>query len=534
MEVTNKNFEEQLSNITDDIKRSSFIGFDAEFTAILAGENFKHRLFDNNEDRYQKMRKDVRHMIMTQIGLTVFQYDRDIDTYVANSYTFHLCPQSFGEIDQSFIFQASTLEFLCKHNFDFNKFIYEGLPFLNKFEEDKVRQQIKDGTLLQSLIQMLDLDNEKYLQINCSEVSKWLSTSEEETMYIDVKYPILRYILHNEIRNRFPNVMTTDSLGNSNKLLIYRNKNVDGATNASQELLEHNLMNSLLGFSRIISLLQRYKKPMVGHNLFLDTLLLHNQFIGPLPKKYSVFKKNIHEIFPTIFDTKFISLDMAKKLTFDEVWKSNTLQILYEFFAEGKCKKLEKAVNPIRLNTPFDVKQSYHEAGWDSFCSGYCFIRLGHWAACDTIGHAKPMGPTEIVAALDPFCNKINIIRGAVRYMNLIDNDPVSNRPSLLHVKSLNETTINISKVASALSNYGAIDIQAYGRQTALVATGAQLTVDRILKNYKNSKEYKISEFSAIKHSVAGRVALWSGAFITGGILLYFFHRNVKSKVTLV
>lgn len=60
-------------------------------------------------------------MIMTQVGLTMFQYERDTDTYVATGYTFHLSPQAFGDIDQSFIFQASTLNFLCKHNFDFNK-----------------------------------------------------------------------------------------------------------------------------------------------------------------------------------------------------------------------------------------------------------------------------------------------------------------------------------------------------------------------------------------------------------------------------
>lgn len=70
-------------------------------------------------------------MIMTQVGLTMFQYDRDLDTYVAKGYTFHLCPQVFGDIDQSFIFQASTLKFLCKHNFDFNKVILLSWPLFN-------------------------------------------------------------------------------------------------------------------------------------------------------------------------------------------------------------------------------------------------------------------------------------------------------------------------------------------------------------------------------------------------------------------
>lgn len=60
-------------------------------------------------------------MMMTQVGLTMFQYDRDHEKYIAAGYTFHLCPQAFGDVDQSFIFQASTLRFLCRYNFDFNK-----------------------------------------------------------------------------------------------------------------------------------------------------------------------------------------------------------------------------------------------------------------------------------------------------------------------------------------------------------------------------------------------------------------------------
>lgn len=75
-------------------------------------------------------------MIMTQIGLTMFQYERDMDTYVAKGYTFHLCPQVYGDIDQSFIFQASTLQFLCKHNFDFNKVILTTYSPLFIFLED--------------------------------------------------------------------------------------------------------------------------------------------------------------------------------------------------------------------------------------------------------------------------------------------------------------------------------------------------------------------------------------------------------------
>ncbi|VVC96940.1 unnamed protein product [Leptidea sinapis] len=60
---------------------------------------------------------------------------------------------------------------------------------------------------------------------------------------------------------------------------------------------------------------------------------------------------------------------------------------LYEFFSGGKCKKLEQGVNFVRLTTPFDVKQSYHEAGWDSYCSAEWLLQ-----ACGTSGKTRSVG----------------------------------------------------------------------------------------------------------------------------------------------
>jgi poly(A)-specific ribonuclease len=39
-----------------------------------------------------------------------------------------------------------------------------------------------------------------------------------------------------------------------------------------------------LGFSQVIEILIEQKKPMVGHNMFLDMLFMYSQFIGVLPK----------------------------------------------------------------------------------------------------------------------------------------------------------------------------------------------------------------------------------------------------------
>ena len=38
-----------------------------------------------------------------------------------------------------------------------------------------------------------------------------------------------------------------------------------------------------LGFSQVIDEVIKAKKPLVGHNMFLDILFVYSQFVGELP-----------------------------------------------------------------------------------------------------------------------------------------------------------------------------------------------------------------------------------------------------------
>jgi hypothetical protein len=45
-------------------------------------------------------------------------------------------------------------------------------------------------------------------------------------------------------------------------------------------------------------------------------------------------------------------------------------------FSDSQMKGQEVRADESGQNQDLDVK--FHEAGWDSFCTGYCFIRLAH------------------------------------------------------------------------------------------------------------------------------------------------------------
>jgi hypothetical protein len=53
--------------------------------------------------------------------------------------------------------------------------------------------------------------------------------------------------------------------------------------------MEEDMLDSLLGFSRLFKLLIELKKPIVGHNLLLDLMIMYNQFHEQLPSKLPPF-----------------------------------------------------------------------------------------------------------------------------------------------------------------------------------------------------------------------------------------------------
>lgn len=83
--------------------------------------------------RYQKMCFTAERIIPVQIGFSAFQFNRDNNSYSAKVYTFYIFPRTFGNLNNFFIFNSNSLEFLSAHNFDFNKVNFNTVFFF--FEE---------------------------------------------------------------------------------------------------------------------------------------------------------------------------------------------------------------------------------------------------------------------------------------------------------------------------------------------------------------------------------------------------------------
>ena len=149
---------------------------------------------------------------------------------------------------------------------------------------------------------------------------------------------------------------------------------------AATDTLTEELVKKFEGFSRVIQKLIESKKPIVGHNCFLDIMKIYHQFYKKLPASYYQFKKDIHEAFPAVYDTKFLSYELRRRL--EDVdsklslpLMSTRLSTLFNSLSEENMRTVDLMYAPIITHAEgfekYLKKEFYHEAGYDAYMTGY-------------------------------------------------------------------------------------------------------------------------------------------------------------------
>jgi hypothetical protein len=86
-----------------------------------------------------------------------------------------------------------------------------------------VRKELNDGSLFRNLERAISHDDEKSVQLVCSRVFEWAASAVlEDTLNLD-DFSIcqgekkLSYIVHKELRRRFPHIWTFQDIGRVSK-----------------------------------------------------------------------------------------------------------------------------------------------------------------------------------------------------------------------------------------------------------------------------------------------------------------------------
>ncbi|XP_067936181.1 poly(A)-specific ribonuclease PARN-like [Watersipora subatra] len=449
MEIVRSNFQSQLPSILEDVRRCDFISIDGEFTGISKAD-FKARPFDTVPERYTKLRQGNMDYLMCQVGLCMFFQQPDGD-YLAKPYKFYVTPQTFGHTDhgKSFEFtcQASSMNFLASHGFDFNKVFCQGISYLRPSAESKIRDTIMEKEEKRSTVTETPIavkgEDKKFINGVMKKVEEYFSsTTEDDVQPLDLEpcSPFRRKITYQYVRFKYPVEAYMESVGEGREKHIQVSKINTETRKAKEQAVINKKLEDLqvaVGFSHVIKEISSKGKMLVGHNMLLDLMYFVSQFMAELPETYEEFKAMVTELFPRLLDTKVISSTYLFKediphTSLDELIKALTSSLYQQInivIPEGFPD----------YEAP-DCKMEFHDAGYDAYTTGKCFAIMAH-----TIG-LKATPPVQNLASnsklLTPFINKIYLNRiQDIPYMNLAGPEVLPDREHLYYLSFPNTWT---------------------------------------------------------------------------------------------
>lgn len=537
VDVTNKTFEAVLPQIISEVRAATFLALDAEFTGLLANAAYKADLFDDGPRRYRKLCASMHHFSITQLGLAVFTGEVDSNSYSVSTYNFYLRPHSCASSDPIIACQTSSLEFLQRFNFDFNKWIYEGVPYMNSEEEENLQTELS-ALFKGTKPVLLSFELTDHLRA----VGEWVAMGCEGGTHTvaGVLDTHSQAMLLAAIHNTFAGLWATLQDGQ----IVVRSVSSDererldtedpGRTQLVSALVERNA-----GFTRLFRHLVELRKPIVLHNCILDLMLMYKQFHKRLPSSYSTFKSEVHALFPLLYDTKFVAEEMRSKYRDDAI----VSKILHKT-SLGELHTALRGDLPVlyvpRLHhSPPDNKYSkddvmLHEAGYDAILTGTCFVRMAQLCAMISLpvtAPHRPLSPREHLFTLKEYANKIQVPRSAVSCMVLSGEDRPSKRPPWLLVEGQGRgVRVTPGLVSATLAKYGRLDVQPLNNKSVLVATTSWNCLTNILSSLSSETSLQAKIYSRPRLSPLMHTFILSGAVLSTGLGAWLVYKSFKKS----
>ncbi|EAN32959.1 CAF1 family ribonuclease family protein [Theileria parva strain Muguga] len=382
--------------ITELIERSDFVALDVEYTGL----HVKDERFIGVDKCYESHSLGAKKFIPCQIGLTMAKYENNIWNLTTTSLF------TIPSEGKSFSVNMSTLNFLKDNNFDFNSWIRNGITHLTPKEEEERKSLIVSKlhqirlnlqNLSNSNIEnngrntnnmnteydvssIKDLEDRRVVEQMIERINKWIVDEGDEgrkPLEFEVESAFLRLLMHSVISIKYPNLYSNSSQRNGVRCVVVYKTQME-LLEEERKVLEEELeaINKQIGLRTLFDTVSKNNKILVGHNCFYDILHIYQTFYGDLPENVEDFKKKWVQVFPTIFDTKYISE------YYHQFTPHTTLKSLYNSFLPNqngfnrvKISSLGKSGMVSGYGDVINEGEKEHEAGYDSLMTAIVFIR---------------------------------------------------------------------------------------------------------------------------------------------------------------
>ena len=441
MLVYNENQKEAFEIFKQACDESQYVSFDCEMTGLNLGTKTDGTKYDTQEFRYYKQKQVVSKLDLIQIGFTFYQektkqIEKDIDNeerkeekrekiekkfYLEKTFIFYLYQNSKLKLIDENLFEnelkahPASLKFLNDSNFDFNILIKKGLHYNKLSNKEKIKQYLNEKKILLSNGAMfLSKENEFLLIEKVIALTNYIDTGKNDSpleLFFENKRVMIFFLGCNFKKLLFSNnFIITKSTKKENTLVVTKKENVSltqkfkdkyssienfkiaikedpnkiyecryqlGCFNKSEEKINE-LIEDELGFSLYIDYLCKKQIPIIGHNIYYDMMFVYDKLIGDLPDDFYSFKQKVHEYFPKIYDTKYISTVLNQKSKKYNIEKTS-LENVYKTIIKNKYDTyidfFPDAPNGFCLYNDME-RDKLHDAGYDSIITGRSFILL--------------------------------------------------------------------------------------------------------------------------------------------------------------
>lgn len=455
MNVTRHNFAKHFSELQKDLQLPTcrFVAIDTEFTGLSPNEHEREQYLDTLDERYSKVKRAGESFLITQFGLSTVHVDPQ-EHFQIKTWNFYVFPRPYGSLDERFLCQASSLQFLSENGFDFNKFIKDGIPFVNLSKTPVMKKRLQrriDGLTKSNKNLHLSDDGAAFQKDLQQQLNQWIAggAKKGDKLLVPTKNSFFSMIVHETVRTKFTSLYSEAADGGVEILHVSKKKKDELIAAKIQQM--RNEMDEAIGFSKVIEVLSESKLPVVGHNALLDFIYVFHQFYRPLPETLADFKMQLLELFPTIYDTKYIAL----RSPLGDRLKSTSLSSLFEYMrlnVKPEPKSLipcDKEFDTYRkaLNGEAGDNKSMlcHEAGFDAFMTAVCFLGLLAHDAKGEVLEQLESSSSHLewrLKELESVKNQLNLMSSDQSFLDLNNADQTIDRARVYRVSSTTKRRI--------------------------------------------------------------------------------------------
>ncbi|CAF3272694.1 unnamed protein product [Rotaria socialis] len=550
-EVTSSNFLELFPFITQLIDQSCFLAIDTEFSSV---DTFSSSI-KTIKQLYEQRSSFVKQITILQFGIAIFSKTSEQQKYDVNIYNFYLNPTSIHPIDVEYSMKSSSIKFLAEFNFDFNKCFYSGISFLNQTQEEILVNQNKSLSNYK-----FSINEQSFLNILFEKMNAWLITAhvddEMEYEFDESNKDILNdYLLHFEIRRCFKTIWTTTKIIDDKKILFIHHITKETYEQQLKDNLDNEknfqiFIQSLTGFTNLIRYIRdSYRKPIVGHNCFLDWLLIYDKFLDNLPPKFEEFQRLLNQNFQSsLFDTKYLALQMKEYLFtrqnrsnisnyIDKLTTATSLSSLYDLLTSKYYDSLIflKPIIEINSTNQFQYQVRKHEAGYDAFMSGIIFLKMIYLYKQKHFNNKLDFNEHQSI--FDICLNEIQIFKNRFYStflpfisLNRYDTNKIFKKKTLqqcLVIQKHSKERIDLPDIITKFNAYCTMEYEVNRNLNKIYLLFQSERCQRqILQDYIDDPLYKIEKFNWFKHSLVVKYSFGISIVMTGICIAFLLKKR--------